>query len=497
MEKRSHVKELFSQTVIYGLGIILNKSVGFILLPVYTKFFSPEQIGLFTLIQSLSLFFGVIYMFGMETSFMKFFIDAKDTRSKSEIYSVTLMTLSMTSLIFSIIIFFNAQNIAELFRFSELKESIFLIKILSVMMFVDSLSRFPLLLFRAELRSRTYAVINFLTFVVNVFCNVLFIVILRMGIEAIFYSYIISVTVTFTAGLFITKKYLIPGFSTTKLKELLKFGNKFIYIGFFVLLIDISDRFFLKYFFDESVVGIYSANYRLASVMGFMIASFKFSWTPYFLNMSSNPDNKKIISTIFTYFVFAGLLLFLVLSVFISQAVKIRVFGFEFLNVSYWEGLSVVPIVLLAYFFSGVYSMLNAAPFFTNKTISILIITFTGLAVNVMFNLILIPAYNITGAAMATLLTYFCMFLIIYFYSQKIYRIKYDWGRILKLVVLTLITFLICYFLLRKFISDSVVIVAVQLILIGIYLLCIHTFKIIDLKKITMLWSKNEKAVTE
>ena len=171
MQERSHVKELFSQTIIYGLGIVLNKSVGFLLLPVYTKYFPPEQIGLFTLVQSISFFLGVVYMFGMETSFMKFFIDAKDVYSKSQIYSSTLILLVFTSFIFSFLIYSNSDSIASVFKFSEMSESILLIQILAVLMFVDTLSRFPLLLFRAELRSKTYAYINLLTFLVNIICN--------------------------------------------------------------------------------------------------------------------------------------------------------------------------------------------------------------------------------------------------------------------------------------------------------------------------------------
>ena len=106
METKSHVSDLFTQTVIYGLGIMLNKSVGFLLFPLYTKYFPPEQIGLFTLVQSLSFFLRLVYMFGMETSFMKYFIDAKDQKLRAEIYSSTLFLLSVTSLILSLILYF-------------------------------------------------------------------------------------------------------------------------------------------------------------------------------------------------------------------------------------------------------------------------------------------------------------------------------------------------------------------------------------------------------
>ncbi|MDQ3194325.1 MAG: oligosaccharide flippase family protein, partial [Bacteroidota bacterium] len=441
MQNESHLKKLFSQTVIYGLGIFLNKSVNFILLPVYTKYFSPEEIGMFTLVQSLSLFLGVIYTFGVETSFMKYFIDAKDTSSKSGIYSSSLLLLSITSFIMSILVFIHAADIAALFRFTAQEKSIYLIKILSVLLMIDTIYRFPLLLFRAELNSKKYAWINLLTFIVNIVCNIIFIVVLKQGVEAIFYSYIISVTVTFAAGLILTKKYLTSGVSLDTIKRLLRYGNKFIYIGIFIILIDMSDRFFLKYFYDESVVGIYWANYRLATLMSLVIAAFKFSWTPYFLNLSSNPENKKIISSIFTYFVFAGLVMFLFFSVFMDQITGTTIFGFEILDENYRSGLHIVPIVLLAYLLSGIYSILNAAPFFTDNTRAILIITFAGLVINIIFNFVLIPELSITGAALSTMITYFSMFLIIYFYSQKIYKIEYDWNKIAGLSFLTAAAF--------------------------------------------------------
>ncbi len=490
METKSHTKELFSQTVIYGLGIMLNKSVGFLLLPLYTKYFSPGQIGLFTLVQSISLFLAVIYMFGMETSFMKFFIDAKDKKLKSEIYSSTLFLLSVTSIILSVIVFFNSDNITLMFGFSETDESIFLIKILSVLMFVDTLYRFPLLFFRAGLDSKTYAIINFLTFIINIICNIVFIVVLNKGVESIFYSYIISAGLTFITGLILTKNYLTLNITLSKIKELLVFGNKFIYIGLFILFIDVSDRFFLKYYYDESIVGIYSANYRLASVMSFLIASFKFSWTPYFLNLSSDPENKKIISSVFTNFAFTGLFLFLIFSVFTTLLTKIPFFGVEFLDAEFWGGLKIVPLILLAYLFSGAYSTLNAAPYFTNNTRSILFITLTGVITNIVFNVILIPLYDITGAALSTMITYFVMFISVYFYSQKIYRIEYEWSKIMKLVILTVIGFAMCYFVINESDMNIMVKLIMNALVIILYLAVINFLKIIELKKVSVLWEK-------
>lgn len=490
MSGESHVKRLVAQTVIYGLGIILNKSVNFILLPLYTKYFTPEETGLFTLVQSLSLFLGVIYAFGIETSFMKFFIDARDDKAKAQIYTSSIVLLSTTSIILSALLFFFSSGITDLFGFTGRDESIYLIKILSILLIVDTVYRFPLLLFRARLDSRTYSYINMLTFFVNIISNVIFIVILRTGVEGIFYSYIISVGVTLIAGLIITSNYITRDISFKRIQELLSFGNKFIYIGIFAILIDMSDRFFLKYFYDESVVGIYWANYRLAAIMSLIIAAFKFSWTPYFLNLKEHPENKKIISSVFTYFVFAGLLMFLIFGLFMNGLVKFSLFGFTLLDPSYWEGLTIVPMILLAYFFSGAYSVLNAAPFFTDNTGSILVITFSGFVINILFNFLLIPSFGMNGAAAATMVTYFVMFLIIYYYSQKIYKIDYDLKTIFTIVVIAGVIFAAGYFLVNKTSLNEYLKILIDLVLLVIFLSVIHFGKIIDLKKVSMLWKK-------
>ena len=489
--KKSHAGELLSHSVIYGLGIILNKSVNFILLPLYTNYFPPEQIGLFTLVQSISLFLGVIYTFGLETSFMKYFIEADDLKRKSEIYSSVLISLLATSFLLSFLIFSFSGSISSFFKFEDVTEGGSLIRIMSIVILIDTLYRFPLLLFRADLNTKTYTYLNIFTFTVNLLCNLIFIAVLKKGVESIFYSYIISAFVTFAVGLLITRKYLTLKISASDIKELFVYGNKFIYIGIFLILIDMSDRFFLKYYFDESLVGIYWANYRLATVMSLLISAFRFSWTPYFLNLASNPDNKKIISGIFTYFVFAGLLLFVVFSIFMDQIVSLNFFGFNFLDVKYWSGISIVPVVMLAYFLSGLYSVLNAAPFFTDKTGSLFAFALSGLLINLLLNFLLIPKTGIMGAAFSTLLTYGLMTVIIYIYSQRIYNISYDWKKIRVIILMSIIVFVTGYYFVNGFNISSVWIFLINVILVVSYLTALNKLKIVELQKFKKVFNKN------
>jgi len=490
VSKKSYVKELFSHTAIYGIGLVLNKAISFLLLPLYTNFFSPGELGLYNLVQSVWLFIILIYLYGLETSFIRFFIKAKEKKAKSEIYSTTLILVSVTSVFFSIIIYFSAGSISRLIGFDDQVMGKYLIQVLSFLIFFDTLFRFPLLLLRAELKAKTYLYLTILSLILNISFNVFFIAVLKLNIEAIFYSYIISVLITFLFGLYLTRDYLIPKISFKKVKSLITFGNKFIYIGLFLITIDLSSRFFLKYFWDESIVGIYSANYKLASVMGLIIAAFKFSWTPYFLNIAENPENKKIISEIFTYFVFAGLFLFLFFAFFTGPFVKISIFGYNLLAVKYQVGLSIIPVILLSYFFSGLYANLNVAPFFSDKTVYLLIVAAAGFITNAVLNFLLIPNFQMIGAAYSTLITYFVMFLLIYFISQKIYKINYNWNKIFKISILTVIIYSISL-ILKYFIQQRpILLIFLYLFLVILFLFTINYFKVLELSKIKILFSR-------
>jgi len=483
-----HIKELFSQTTIYGVGLLANKAISFVLLPLYTYYFSPAELGAYNIVQSIWFFVILFYLYGQETSFIKLFIDGKNEGDKEEVYSTTLIMLSVTSLIFSAVFYFLAEPISRLVHFEDPVKGIKYLKILSLLLFTDTMFRFPLLLLRAELKANKYLLLTLLSLIVNVILNFVLILNYHYGVEAIFYSYIISVVVTFAAGFFMTKKYFRYKFSLVRAKQMVKYGNKFIFVGAFLLLIDVSDRFFLKYFYNEEVVGIYSANYRLASVMSLLIAAFRFSWTPYFLNLEKNPDNKKIISQIFTYLVFTGLFLFLAFALFTEPIVKISFGKFSLLDVRYQSGLIIIPFVLLAYLFSGLYSALSVASFYADKTRELFYVAAAGLLVNTICNFVLISNYGILGASISTMVTYFFMMIIIYSRSQKIYKIDFELRKIFYLFIFTLIIYVISIF--AKQLLNEVYFIIISIIFLIVFLIFSKIFQVINLSTIKSILTR-------
>jgi len=483
--KENHLKNLFSQTAVYGIGLLANKAVSFVLLPLYTFYFAPADLGSFNIAQSLWMFVILFYLYGLETSFIKLFIDGKDDNEKKTIYSTTLILILFTSLIFSAVLYLASGFLTDLIHYENREQGLLMMKIFPLVLFTDALFRFPLLLLRAELKAKQYLVLTLLSLFVNVSLNIILIAIYKFGVEAIFYSYIASVIVTFIAGFWVTRKHFAFSFSSAAAKRLAAYGNKFLYIGVFILLIDVSDRFFLKYFFGEETVGIYSANYRLASVMALLISAFRFSWTPYFLNLEKNSDNKRIISGIFTYLVFAGFLLFLFFAFFTEPIVKLSFGKFSILDPRYQGGLVIVPIVLLAYLFSGIYSALSVAPFYADKTGELFTVSLLGILMNAILNIILIPLYGMKGAAVSTAATYLFMLILLYIRMRKIYKIDFEIKKLFAIVILSAIIYFLYGIL--AYVTSGIILLIFSVLLLTVYIIfskIFHVFNYTTVKSI-------------
>lgn len=435
------IKKIFSDTIIYTAGNIFNRLLPFLLLPVYTYYFAPEQYGVFSLVYSFWFLVVVFYLYGMETAFQKFFIEAKTFDERKSIYSTTLMMVLLTSVVFSIIIYFISPALADGITGSE--KNILLFRLLAFILVLDSLSRFPLILINSLQKSALYSIVNSFGVVVNVVSNLVMIIWMEMGIEAIFYSYFFSYSAIFILSSIFTFNYFSFSFNKEKAKTLFRFGHVFIYYGLFIISIDLIDRFMLEYFKGKEVVGIYSACYRIGIVMNLLISGFRTAWMPFFLNMKEEEGNREIFSKVFTYFCFGGLVIFLAMSLLADDLVKLKVFGYSLLNEAYQGGLVILPFILLAYLFYGLFTNLNVASYFKDKIKYLIISSAAGFVSNVFFNLLLIPAYSFTGAAISTTLSYFVMFVTLYYFSQKVYRIEYEWKKIISGVVLTAIVYVI------------------------------------------------------
>lgn len=437
---KQHIKKIFSHSLIYGVGNVINRLLGFLLLPIYTHYFTPPEFGVYSLVYAFWFFAAVFYLYGMETSFQKFCVESKTFEERRDFYSSTILLIFATSVCFSLLIILLSGFFSKLLTGNA--GNYYLIRLLAILMVVDALSRFNMILLNAEQRSKVYTYINISGVIVNIFFNIIFIIILHFGIESIFYSFIISYSFIFIISFLFCIKYFRIKLSPDKLRILTGFGFNFIFYGLFMISLDFIDRFLLGYYKGEAEVGIYSACYRIGMVMNLLISGFRIAWIPFFLNLKDEENNKLIFSKIFSFFFYIGLFVFLVVSLFGNEIVRIRVGNFSVLDKAYWDGMIILPYILFSYLIFGLYTNIYIASYYSNKIGFLIISSAVGCICNVILNIVLIPKYSLYGAALATLISYLIMFGTLYYFSQKIYFIKYEWKRISMAFVLTLFLYL-------------------------------------------------------
>jgi O-antigen/teichoic acid export membrane protein len=191
---------------------------------------------------------------------------------------------------------------------------------------------------------------------------------------------------------------------------------------------EVSDKILLKYLLPADIdaqaqIGVYGANYKLAILMTLFIQMFRYAAEPFFFAESGKKDAKATYSKVMTYFVLFTLLIFLGVTMFID------VFKY-FIGPKFWAGLMIVPIVLAAKLFLGVFYNLSVWYKLTNKTLYGAVIALTGATVTIVLNIVLIPKYGYLGSAWANFFCYLSIMIISYFWGRRIYPIKYQLKKI-------------------------------------------------------------------
>ncbi len=436
----SQIKRLGADTAIYGISTIVGRFLTFLLVPFYTNVLTTSQYGIVANVYSYLAFLNVIYNYGMESAYFRY-ASALEEGDEKEKFSTPFISITITSLLFSGLIIAFAVPLTHVFLISE---SLYRILYYSAgILFFDALVIVPFASLRLARRPKFFATLKIVNIASNVAFNIASLLWLKWGVEGIFLSGLASSVLTFVLMIPHIMRSSSWKFSGHLYSALLKFGLPYVPVGLSGMVLQVIDRPMLKAFTNDSNVGIYQANYRLGIFMNLVTSMFDYAWKPFFLSHAKDDNAKALFARVLTYFLLVMSGIFLVLSFFISDVVRIRIFGRHIIHPDYWSGLGVVPVVLLAYIFGGISIHFNAGIFIEKKTAYLLPTSILAAVSNIVANFFLIPKYGIMGAAYATLIAYALSAFVMYFIVQKFYRIEYEFGRILKLALSVAVVYLL------------------------------------------------------
>lgn len=429
------LRELFSDTLIYGISSVLARFINYLLVPLHTGVFNTAQYGVIGLVYAAIAFLNVVFTFGMESAYLRY---AENRKEAPNVFKTLQAGLLIFASLLCLVLYLAMPWLLPMLNLEPETSGIFL-AMLGILWF-DTLSIVPMAELRLTRRSFLYAALKTLNVIINISLNLYLILVLNFGIEAVFLA---NYTASFimTLLVWIASADLLKGnFSKQWMKTAFRFGWPFVPSGIGFVINEMLDRFLLNnmapanarrlYGPDispEDVVGIYNACYKLAVFMLLLVQMYRMAWQPFFMRHAKAGDSKSLFGQAFIWYNVFSALLFLVVVLFKEQIVAIPIPGSSatLIDSAYWGGLEIVPFLLLAYWFHGWYINFSSGVFIKERTKILYKITFLGAAITIAANLALIPVYGMVGAAIATLLSYSIMAVTLGLYSKKIMDVPY------------------------------------------------------------------------
>jgi len=422
------IKSLSKQTLIYGTSTIVGRFLNFILVPFYTNVFPPSEYGVVAVVFAYIAFLNIVYSFGFEAGYFRF-ASAKEVGDKKQNFTHPFIFIAANSLVISGVILAFHSSISEIIGVKDGSIIIYSAFIL----FFDALALIPFAYLRLKNKAKLFASIKLVNISVNVILNLVLILVFRFGLEAVFISNLAASIVTVILLVPHILRNISFSYHKQLFNELWKFSIPYLPAALASMVVQTLNIIILRYLVDVKTVGIYNANYKLGIFMMLVVSMFEYAWRPFFLNNAKDPGAKPLFAKILTLFTGGASVVLVVLTFTIQDLIRIPL---PFRNKSfiigaqYWDGVVIVPIVLFAYLFLGIYTNLIAGIYIEKKTRYLPLITGLGAALNITSAFLLIPVWGIVGGAISTLVSYVAMAAYIYVVSQKFYPVKYEMGKI-------------------------------------------------------------------
>ncbi|MCD8292906.1 MAG: lipopolysaccharide biosynthesis protein [Prevotellaceae bacterium] len=415
------LKSLAKETAIYGVSSIVGRFLNYLLVPVYTHALSACSggYGVVTNIYALVALVLVLLTFGMETGFFRFANKGDDDPMR--VYSTTLMAVGGVSLTFLCLGLIFLHPIATCMGYADHP---WYMGMMMMVVAMDAIQSIPFAYLRYKKRPVKFAALKLLFIFLNIALNLFYYIGLK-GSD-VGYAFLFNLICTSVVMLCLFREFY--GFTyvldRALLKRMVHYSLPLLVLGLAGILNQVADKILFPFVYPDKVqatvqLGIYGAASKIAMVMAMFTQAFRFAYEPFVFGKSREKGNKEMYAQAMKYFIIFTLLAFLAVMFYLDILRYI-------ISRDYWQGLRVVPIVMMAEIFMGVYFNLSFWYKLIDETQWGAYFSLAGCTVLVLINICLIPRFSYMACAWAGFSGYGLAMLLSYFVGQKRYPIHYD-----------------------------------------------------------------------
>lgn len=415
------IKKILTDSYIYTLANILNKGIGFLMIPIYTTYFSTKDYGVIDLLMVTGSILSIIIGLEIHQAVARFFPEAKNELEKIYIVSSALWSIVLLYIIFLLFSLPFLEQIS-LLAFESIDYSDIVFSALLSFGFNFIYYYFSSQL-KWQLKSKQNIVVSFVYGLTTAVLTYILLKYYNGGISSVFIAQIVAAICGIILSYVYSREYYSFIFKFSIFRSLFKFSLPLIFSTIMVYAMLYVDRIMINSYLSLEDVGLYGMAFRFASVTSLLTAGIQTALTPLIYNNYQNAETPITIAKLFNYFILASVVFVSFLFLFSKEIILL------FSNENYLQSYTVIPWLAISIIFSGI---INFAPgiFIAKKTKYILYINIFAFILNIGLNLILIQTYGLLGAAYSTAISSFIYFLFYYFIGQKYYFIPYTWTKL-------------------------------------------------------------------
>ena len=448
----SSIKKLVGQTAWYGLSSIAARFISYLLTPYLTYKLSDIAYGENSIVYAFIPFLNVIVAHGMETAYFKF----GTKENEAEIYNTSSFSMLFVTLLVMIGLFTWQIPLAELLQITLHPEYI---SLLAWIVALDALTTIPFSRLRMQERPKKFALIKVGGILINILATYSFISLLPNYVQAhpdsflqklyqpnweVGYILIAGIVQNVFVLLLLQKEIrdIRFKFNFKLWRSMMVYALPLVLVGFGGMINETLDRIMLGWWgpgetadANKAMVGVYSACYKLAILITISIQAFRMGAEPFFFKQAETDQAQKTYAKVMKFFVISLCVMFLLVMLYID------IWKLFIQNPAMYVGLKVVPILLIANMFLGVYYNLSIWYKLSNKTMAGAWITLFGALITILINYLAIPHFGYMASAWATFFCYGSMMVVSYFWGQQVYPVPYATKKLIAYFIITLLVY--------------------------------------------------------
>ena len=497
----SSIKKLAGQTLWYGVPTIASRFLGYLMnmaLPFFIDL--PEKTADLVQVYTIIPFLNVLYAYGMETAYFRF----SQTHNKEKLYSTLSISLFFSSIFFTLILLLCKGAIVQAADLTNHPDyMLWMIAIIAV----DNLNTLPFAKLRQENRPQRYAFARIAGIVINLSMVIFFLGVVPKIIKSnpdsfltlIFnkdiglgYYLLGNLCGSIFTLLLLSKeiRQIKLSFDKVLWKEVMRYSSPLIIVGLGGMVNDVLSRLIYRHVVHlpqqqaDHELGIFANIFRIALLITILIQAFRMAAEPFFFNKSKDENAQRTYARVMKFFVIACCFMFLLIGLYLDVFKWIFV---TFANPRWAEGLQVVPLLALGNIFLGIYYNLSVWYKLTNRNTYGAAITIIGAVITIVLNIVLIPKFHYTGAAIATFTCYLFMMLSSYWLGQKYYPIPYPVKKLVSYIVMVILIYIVHLGINRIYPDHLWFSLLTATILFAIFTKCVTKIEATELAKIPIL----------